>query len=313
MDAIYLDQAYFAAVQCAQTVQGSFDAFSRLVSRLQTEDIAVYVPGSGYDLETNSGMQLWQILYERQHEFGLTTADVTNVSWLLERCHRYSNQVSEDFKVHANGVPMTSASYGMAYESNLAEVSGIGLDQRHPHGLYSISSARGRPKPAYFLTDESHAVELYRHFLVNNLDDNNLFERFFGRAFPSLLPAADLDPRNLGVDLAGKSEMIVKHLSYLNDSYISCGEECGWDLPRMQRHASAAGVDLSDESSNTKQDRKKMREREVKWVVDGLEKTIECGMHTKVEPTRGRIHFSVESRGAGRVIVVGLMCEHLSI
>ena len=312
MDAVYLDQNYFRSVQCPRSTQESFERFKRVVSRLQADRLSVCIPGVAYSLETGGGVPLWEVLFAKSEEFGLSTADITDVSRLLERCQEFPAEIDESYGVAAAGVPSTSASYRFVYESPAGELAGVAVDASNQHGAFDISKD-GRTKSVYFLTGHDNVLALYRHFLVIGGCEKEPFSRFFERAFPSIKTVGEMDPAKLGVDLTRHSDALVTHLAYLNDEYITSGHLVGWDLPKMQKNASAAGVDLSDESSNTKRDKAKMREREVRVVIDRDERVVECSMHTKIEPTRGRIHFSVEKCVSGRVVVVGIMCAHLSV
>lgn len=131
--------------------------------------------------------------------------------------------------------------------------------------------------------------------------------------FPSLyfLPDAK-DFSKLGVSHREYLRTIVAHLSYLNDNarihYLE-------DRDSFNRIASSHGVDLSGESSNTRNNHSAIRERI--RTIENNELGFE--MHTKITWDKGRIHFHIGNNLPASIseitegkLIIGIVCEHLS-
>lgn len=165
----------------------------------------------------------------------------------------------------------------------------------------------------FFLSSPDDLVSLARFsFEIRGL----LAEEFRDaaqRAFPGLLIHPSVALTDIGVDLHSSFEVICSHLEFLNDKFVSVGNECGWDLFRMMGVARTKGLTFSDESSNTKQDSKKMKERDVVFEIQGKTHSVCCSLHTKIQPTIGRIHFHPPTNFSNGRVLVGKLHPHLVI
>lgn len=119
--------------------------------------------------------------------------------------------------------------------------------------------------------------------------------------------------KNLGISFASDIGTVVKHLGYLNDHVISDFSTSANDR-EISSKAGNKGVSISPESNNTRRNRSAMSQRDVTLFGE----TISCEWHTKIWPTRGRIHFypwafnnAVLAEKIGRKVVIGIMCRHL--
>lgn len=108
-------------------------------------------------------------------------------------------------------------------------------------------------------------------------------------------------------------ERVIKHFSYLNDSAMTDFEKYCQPIDIIRR-AGACGVEISPESPKTHKNAKAMAERDI--IIGG--EVLCCEWHTKLEPTRGRIHFypwpaqSEKIRGkVGEKVIVGIIADHL--
>ena len=119
--------------------------------------------------------------------------------------------------------------------------------------------------------------------------------------------------KNLGVKYSKNISKIIDHFSYLNDSASSDFKTIINDRELTTR-AGNQGVDMSPESNKTRNDDAAMRQRK----VTVLKVQITCEWHTKITPTRGRIHFYTDAhkhlefkKVIGTKVIIGIMCKHL--
>lgn len=171
--------------------------------------------------------------------------------------------------------------------------------------------ATGERRQVFVLNGESAPIGFYRAALRVTRNHDALFAQLSRIAFPKIHFAEKLRPTALGVDLDTHMSTLVDHLAFLGDRYCDMAAEVNWDLFRLTRAAQAAGIDLSDESSNTKGNARAMRQRTVAVLVDGISRTFSCSLHTEIEPTRGRVHFYVDRQAGAHLIIVGLFERHL--
>lgn len=313
MGSLLVDLEYFREATCAETSPRIFDRISRVLTKAVTDGFAVHTPGSLYDMLCGE-MPLWSVLFEHPAEFGLDMGDVSGLLTLIDQCLVYDAGLDLEYSVRNQGAPSSSSAYGEAYRTDSHLACGVLAAPRYSGGIIKIEYRGSDSRSSFLVCEERDLLGLYRFHLGRNMGGAGVFTEFSVIAFPDLLFVPSVSPADLGVDLHESGGKVVAHLSFLNDDYIDVCEECAWDLPRVQAAARARGVDLSDESSNTKADHRKLRQRNVSVVMDGRARSVSCTLHTKLSGQRGRIHYSVERVGADeRQVVVGIMHAHLPV
>ncbi|MEO8496980.1 MAG: hypothetical protein ABI614_18065 [Planctomycetota bacterium] len=103
---------------------------------------------------------------------------------------------------------------------------------------------------------------------------------------------------------------IIKHLSAINDEFVSMLVEGEQLADVCNRIKAECGVNISTESPKTHGNASAMKEREV--VFEGSR--IVCEFHSKLTPTHDRIHFSPTLRKDKHerpYLVIGPFAEHL--
>jgi hypothetical protein len=174
-----------------------------------------------------------------------------------------------------------------------------------PHSTRKCE-AGGKSARLAFIEKANELMLAYRAFLLTRTSDEQV-RAAIPDAYPSLHVCDDATVKALGLGFSNCLQDYLDHLSWLNDELLDLAAQFNWDLPKM---INAARIPFSDESTSTKADPKKMRERQVH--VNG--KAVICSLHTKITHTKGRIHFHppISSLVAGKVIV-GLTAPHLSV
>ncbi|MFG6491281.1 hypothetical protein [Microbacterium sp. P03] len=109
--------------------------------------------------------------------------------------------------------------------------------------------------------------------------------------------AADALPRGMS------PAVLLHHIGVLNDHAQRIWRD-HVDTRMREQQLGSLGIEASLDSPSTHKNKAAMDER--KFVVDGV--TVTCEWHTKITPTEGRVHFTVQE---GRVIV-GTIVDHLT-
>lgn len=173
--------------------------------------------------------------------------------------------------------------------------------------------------PPWWNESSMHLVnqknEINKYYRIQSVTEMISFDELaehLDELYPSLYFLAEAkDLSKLGVCHTTYFPLIIKHLSYLNDNaqthYIQ-------DRNSFSQVASAFGVTLSGESSNTRGNQKADRERYKK--IENVD--IKFELHTKVNWDKGRIHFHIGNNLPANVsaitqdkLIVGIVCEHL--
>lgn len=312
MDSIFVDREYFQPANSGAALAEVFEDFARLTTRLMTSNVALLVHELWYEMEVDARMPLYEMLYGRVAAPGISTGMLTEISRIFERCATYPDTNDGDYVIDLASAPTQSDAYPAAFNVEPSDLVGIVISTNFSSGPAEISRRdNGVKRRVFILTVEKSVIESFRNHIAEQSCSKDCFDRYAQRAFPALKLNPDLDPENLNVDLNQLAPKVVAHLSFLNDRYIELGIQEAWDFPRMKAAAAASGLDFSDESSNTKKDKKCMHAREVDIVLNGEKKTLSCTLHTKVQPTRGRIHFCVDGMPDTPHVYVGIMHEHL--
>lgn len=301
MSSVFFSETIFSGSHDAFQVKSALQNFSSLASKLHEDEVVTQMPADPYSLRVGTDRQLWQILYSSADECVVNIEEITGVSRILERAPTYDASVDESLHAVADdGATTRFALYSPIFAAERSILAGaVGAPGRES-GEYKIAHADGRSRDFYAVEHTLDLLALYRHHILANRCDHSVFTEYSGRAFPNLMILDGVSPDHLGVDLSAHAATVVRHLSYLNDKCLDDCAQCGWDMPKVQQRASTNRVNFSDESSQTKGDKRKMRLREVRCTIQGETRDISCGLHTKIESTRGRIHFSIETVKAGR-------------
>jgi hypothetical protein len=151
---------------------------------------------------------------------------------------------------------------------------------------------------------DSVAMALMRRYLGSGLGQIEYLRPNAQVAFPRL-DFSETALKELRQVVGGKAEIwrkTLQHLGQLNDHApeIWCNFPDARD--KMAR-LSAIGVTASPESANTKKNSKAFRTRTFEFGG----RDVVCEWHTKLEASRGRVHFSVQG---GRVCI-GTITKHL--
>ena len=101
---------------------------------------------------------------------------------------------------------------------------------------------------------------------------------------------------------------IMKYLDRHGQKEFSIGGQ------HFSSHAKAAGINLSQESSNTNNNKDVKKQRDI--MIEG--EIVHCEWHAKILPHKGRIHFNEGSQLSDFIknvtkgkLVIGILCEHL--
>ncbi|WP_313552347.1 hypothetical protein [Pseudomonas sp.] len=151
-------------------------------------------------------------------------------------------------------------------------------------------------------------------FLVQKKQEKDL-NIYKSIMFDEIYFHCELSFKDLSLDYNTHISTLIKHLSYLNDHALVEFMSEKQDHEIIRTASALYGVDISAESPNTRRNAGAMNERKIK--IGGED--ICCEWHTKILPTKGRIHFFAgHNRSdaiaaiAGTKIILGICCEHLS-
>ncbi len=169
------------------------------------------------------------------------------------------------------------------------------------------NSASGPGSPVFFLIDPPDAKAWWRALVEMEDFSAAELEEVAPLAFPTLDFVIETTWRQLRQfegayrDIRGQ---LIRHLSGLDDHAVGVWSSNVEPTRIVADMASRCGINCSPDSPQTHKNKKAMAER----TVTLGESVIACEWHTKLEPHRNRIHFSVDS---GRV-VVGIFTDHLT-
>lgn len=313
---IFLDENIFLDAKDKVSGKSIFLTLREILQELALSEVTV-ISSSPYSFRTGiRDSQLFEWIFSEPELAGLDPSDVRDISRLLDRCVDDGAEIdgSPELIWLTDETPADSEACERIWRQPIeSELPAIILFSR-PRVLEILTIGERNQhdtRAVFHLTNASQLVTFFRSTLDTCRHRDQAFADVSMRAFPRIAFAPKLKPTELGVDLDAHMKTVVAHLSFLHDTYCDVGEAAHWDLPRIMRMAKAYGIDLSDESANTKANDGAMRQRKVEVFVEGKWQTYVCSMHTKIEPTRGRIHFCVERSTAGHRIVVGLFVPHL--
>ena len=305
-----VDDAVAKNIVDAASANNQLNALKQVLLDLLGNGMPVVVPSDFYNLSTSwRAAEIYELVFVDPRGCGFDPADVRDLTALVDKC-TYDLLAAVDYQTVPEDSPQRSRALSFILANDYSEVCGVYRGVDEAASLIRISNHH--VSAVVLLLPSAHVARtLSRRIIEQAASVDEVFERYAGTAFPSLHIRPDLRPSDLSVDLNMHGTTIVTHLSFLADDYISLGNKCSWDLPKMCDAAKAHGVDLSDESSKTKQDKKKIAQRQVQnWLGKGV---LDCTLHTKIEPTRGRIHFCTTKIDGEQSVVIGIFHEHLDI
>lgn len=232
---------------------------------------------------------------------------------VLARCNLFDVTPDHNVAIHVaqndQGRYIESYAMSFALEVGLDRQTYVAVASRGEDGLQAgvavVSATSGKSVEQFLIRNSREIVLTYRRAICIPEPDEETFFALSSYAFPQLMLATHLNFRHLSDGSAGVLPAICDHLAFLNDEFVGLAIERNWDYPSI---IAAARISLSDESPNTKANRRAMRQREVRIA----EKIVCCTLHTKLTPTKGRIHFHppIENLSSGRVII-GIFADHL--
>jgi hypothetical protein len=176
------------------------------------------------------------------------------------------------------------------------------------------SSAWWNDKTMYKAENTLDLKHIYRNHIKNSLPAETVIWEFSNVLWSNLY-FHPKPPRlsNLKVCLNTYFELIMDHLSYLNDHAF---DDYEMDQSKFVTVASSKGVELSGESANTRGDNKAMNQRKIK--IENHDVT--CELHTKITYNKGRIHFNFDHNLHSDVlkkikgkVIIGMLVEHLKV
>lgn len=163
-------------------------------------------------------------------------------------------------------------------------------------------------------TPEDIPKAIRKHFISTKVEQKH-FPDFSGGMFPNLYWATY--PENIkdtGLSYIESIPKVIHHLSYLNDlvsnDFLTSSED-----NEIIAKAGSQGVEMSPESPQTRHNKIAMRQR----TVEIEDESICCEWHTKLDNTKGRIHFHIATglsekvrKVVGDKVIVGVIAEHLT-
>ncbi|MBB5859019.1 hypothetical protein [Xanthomonas arboricola] len=312
MSTVYLDSDYIFDVVDASSASASFFNVTQILSKALLDGACINVPENIYQLRNSNGEELYQILFELAENYGLSTEDITSLTMVIDRCFTQSSNVDMDFTVTDAALAQASYCYKPLHNLTSSDAAGILIRSKIPHGSRNVVHIPTKTKRSVFLINKDvDLIAMYRSHIAENNCAKPIYDSYRSRAFPSIIFAPNLSVASLNVDLSAKSVDVVKHLSFLNDRYLSLGIECHWDFNVLKAAAASEGIDFSDESTKTKANVSAMKKRDVTISINRSSIAVRCSLHTKIDPTKGRIHFCQHQIDSQYYVIVGLMKEHL--
>ena len=175
---------------------------------------------------------------------------------------------------------------------------------RFSAGVHSVDKpSQPLPVDVYFAVSiEDHPSFFRLLYEWEDIPESGFFDRA-QLAFPRLVFAADISFRNFRGAYRTLRPTVIDHLGRINDRFPEVyAAENG--MPNAV--SSRLGIDVSIEG-NTRSNERLMRLRDVDFCVH----MYRCEWHSKLEPHRNRIHFSLIVCGSRAKILIGIFHEHL--
>lgn len=256
----------------------------------------LYVPSESdfYSFDTGSGI-IAEKLYGTEHS-GEVRDVVLRLQLMISKSHTF---------------PITEAKAGLGL-LNLEKMGAGGLvTDKSPHELdwWDDGSMYIASTPADL------PIALRKHYISSKIEQK-YFPEFCKHMFEKIYFFSSPDKiKDLGVKYEDNIEKIIKHLAYLNDFAIFDFADSDQDKLIIGK-AGAKGVEISPEGVKTRHNADAMNERCIS--ING--ETVCCEWHTKIEETRGRIHFYAWTNRPDKVtaevgnkLIVGVFADHLTV
>lgn len=203
--------------------------------------------------------------------------------------------------------------------NNATSTGAVALQSQNAGGWISIDSpcanAWWNSNAMFWLASKSQTISALRNLFVFHCLPHPLLDKFAKFLFPNIyFYEQPSEIKNTSLDYATILSLYVQHLSYLNDhAYQDFANEV---QPKVLiANAGSRGIVMSPESPQTHKNKDAMKERDISIG----EISICCEWHTKLDNTRGRIHFypwqhkdATVQKIAGKRVIVGIIVEHLT-
>jgi hypothetical protein len=287
------DQCFFSDFDNIQETYQSVELMVELMEFIvETAPLQLYIPADFLSLSVN----------------GKTVADVFYAEYLDPSIRDLVSRFEQIVRV-AELVPNNIA-HGPSAVAGLREVGCGGLITKQECQTLAWWQAKRMHK---VMSQTDVRISLRSFFISEKIPEKQL-TTYSEAMFQSLYFHCPIqNVKNLGVKYAKSISKIINHFSYLNDCVL-------FDITasindrEITTRAGHHGVDMSPESNSTRNDKAAMRQRE----VTVLKVKITCEWHTKITPTRGRIHFYTDApdhlefkKDIGSKVIIGIMCRHL--
>lgn len=287
------DQCFFSYFDNIKETYHSIELMVELMEFIiETTPLQLYIPADFLSLSFN-GKTVSEVFYA-----DYVDPPVRDLVSRFEQIARVAELVPNDI------------AHGPSALAGLRQVGCGGLiTQQDCHTL-----AWWQAKRMHKVTSQTDVRLSLRSFFISEKIPEKQLTMYSEAMFPSLYfhcPIQNI--KNLGVKYAKNIPKIIDHFSYLNDYILLDIKESSTDRELTTR-ASNHRVDMSPESNLTRNDKAAMKQRE----VTVLKVKITCEWHTKITPTRGRIHFYTDvhnhlefKKDIGTKVIIGIMCRHL--
>lgn len=294
----FLEETNF--VSYLSNFAGNLDSVETIISTMEaisdSSVCALYVPSESdfYSLDTGAGI-VAEKLYGTQHS-GEVRDVLLRLQLVISKSHTF---------------PITEAATSLGlFNLEKAGTGGLVTDKSPPEfewwndtSMYVVS------------TPDSLPVAIRKHYIFSKIEQRH-FPKFCKHMFDKIHFFSDPERiKDLGVKYEDNIEKIINHLAYLNDFAISDFADGDQDKLIIGK-AGAKGVEISPEGFKTRHNSDAMNERCI--TING--EKICCEWHTKIEETRGRIHFyawtnrpdKVRSE-VGNKLIIGRFADHLTV
>lgn len=296
-------------------------SINRLVSifrKFETEEIETTISVSAWEMKLPNGGLMYEILYNEVPPLELPRDLRRELMQYLDRCavNNEANNITitisrsdKTVSAHTSGVySLALAAFRKKHKLPIfADLSDNVLATSAKIEFQNLST------PCFIITSDNDLIGFYRSAIESLQLERDDFVAGVAKAFPNLVFHPDVRIEQLEVDLTQHLGTILQHLAFLNDEYPRLGKEVNWDLPSLKSSAAARDIDFSDESSNTKQDAKKIGKRVRTFTIKGTERKLTCSLHTKITRTIGRIHFYNPLPEDPNRVFIGIFDKHLPI
>lgn len=285
------------------------------LNRLETE---VFLVVPYYDMAFGYlHSPLYQLLFETPGSLDIAPEIVRQLMVMLGKCSIIEFDPSTAVRVQdaAGVIPCDSYAYAASHLHSTKDQKYFGILRRIGSGRVGVAeiSCNSRTSACFILSSSRDLIPFFRRTIEMIKPVGAAFLDAATKAYPNLQFHPDVAVENLQMDLNLHMPIVVRHLAFLNDELRLIGDQCAWDVYRMQRTALVKGVNFSDESANTKKDAAKMKRRNVNFGTNKKPNIVCCSFHTKILPNEGRIHFFPSNDSYPGKVLIGLFHNHLPI